>query len=64
MTASVLLRTIVLIFIGAGIAVGGENSVPTADGWPGTLIIVGGGSVPDDVQSALKKSLHGDGSLW
>ena len=63
MTASVLLRTIVLIFIGAGIVVGGENSVPTADGWPGTLIIVGGGNVPDDVRSALKESLHGDGSL-
>ena len=63
MTASVLLRTIVLIFSGAGIAVGGENSVPTADGWPGTLIIVGGGSVPDDVRSAFKESLPGDGSL-
>ena len=63
MTASVLLRTMVMIFSGAGIAVGAESSVPTANGWPGTLIIVGGGSVPDDVPNALKESLHGEGSL-
>ena len=63
MTASVLLRTMVMIFSGAGIAVGAESSVPKANGWPGTLIIVGGGSVPDDVLSALKESLHGEGSL-
>ena len=63
MTASVLLRTMVMIFSAAGIAVGAESSVPTANGWPGTLIIVGGGSVPDDVLSALKESLHGEGSL-
>ena len=62
-TASVLLRTMVLVFIGAGIAAGADSSVPTADGWPGTLIIVGGGSVPEDVPSALKESLHGEGSL-
>ena len=52
-----------MIFIGAGTAVGADRSVSTADGWPGTLIIVGGGSVPGDVPSALKESLHGDGSL-
>jgi len=60
---SVLLRTFVLIFIGAGTAVGADGSMATADGWPGTLIIVGGGSVPDDVANALKESLHGEGSL-
>ena len=63
MTASVLLRTMVMVFIGAEIAAGADSSVPTADGWPGTLIIVGGGSIPEDVPNALKESLHGDGSL-
>jgi cyanophycinase len=62
-TASVLLRTMVMVFIGAGIAAGEDRSVPTADGWPGTLIIVGGGSIPEDVPNALKESLHGEGSL-
>ena len=63
MAAFVLLRIMVVIFLGAGIAMGQDWAVPTADGWPGTLIIVGGGTVPDDVAIALKESLHGEGSL-
>ena len=62
-TASVLLRTIAMLFIGPGLAVGADGPVLAADGWPGTLIIVGGGSVPDDVLIALKESLRGEGSL-
>ncbi|MEJ7593620.1 MAG: cyanophycinase [Planctomycetaceae bacterium] len=63
MTASVLLRTVVLIFIGAGTAVAADRSGLTVDGWPGTLILAGGGSVPEDVANALKESVKGGGSL-
>lgn len=63
MTASVILRTMIFMFVSAARAFGADSSVPTADGWPGTLIIAGGGGVPNDVRSALKESLHGDGSL-
>ena len=62
-TASVLLRTVVLIFIGAGTVVAADRSVPTVDGWPGTLILAGGGSVPEDVTNALKESVKEGGSL-
>lgn len=60
---SILLRISAVILLSPGIMIADEIPLSAIDGWPGTLIIVGGGHVPTDVKNVLKESVSNNGSL-
>ena len=60
---SMVVRIFTVLLLTVQLAAGADGVWPAPDGWPGTLILVGGGAVPDEVLIALKDSVGNDGSL-